>query len=490
VRNWDFLIDEAAVGSLLADEYARFRRPVAGALAVFLGGLPEAHQQAVLADQAALPPAATTAERLAELARSCPALHKLGQILARDRRLSAELRRHLQELESLPPSIPFEVIHDTLTRELGPLERHGVTLVPPALAEASVAVVVPFRRGHFPPGEGCRDGVFKLLKPGIEERMQQELELLERVGSYLDQRCDDFGIPHLDYRDSFEQVADKLRHEVRLDQERSHLAQARVLHERDPRVLIPALLEPCTPRVTAMERVWGGKVTGRRLESGFDRRRLAGLVIEALIARPVFSRSGRALVHGDPHAGNLLLTADGRLALLDWSLVGWLGERERAALVQVLLGALTYQPEQIITTLTGLSGRCPDRAALETVVRSALGRVGPGEFPGFTWLMGLLDEAAGSARLRVGADLLVFRKALYTLEGVLADVGARADQIDEVLLGEFVGHLALEWPWRWLTPPHSRAFASRLSNADLVRAVLSFPWSAARFWLDRLGLPG
>jgi ubiquinone biosynthesis protein len=194
---------------------------------------------------------------LAALARSCPALHKLGQILARDRRLVPELRRHLQELESLPPSIPFEVIRDALERELGPLHRLGVTRVPPALAEASVAVVVPFHRDHVRRRGRCRDGVFKLLKPGIEERLQQEVERFERVGSYLDQRCDDFRIPHLDYRDSFEQVADKLRHEVRLDQERRHLAQARTLYEGDPRVQIPALLDPCTPRVTAMERVWG-----------------------------------------------------------------------------------------------------------------------------------------------------------------------------------------------------------------------------------------
>jgi ubiquinone biosynthesis protein len=489
VLSWDFLCDEAAVGPLLADEYARFRRPIAGALAVFLAGLPAAHQQAVLAAQAALPPAATAAERLAALARSCPVLHKLGQVLARDRRLSPELRRHLQELESLPPSVPPQVIRDALARELGPLRRLGVSLAPPALAEASVAVVVPFRRDPVPPGEGCRHGVFKLLKPGVEERLEQELEVLTRVGSFLDQRCDDFGIPHLDYRDSFEQVADKLGHEVRLDQERRHLTQARTLYEGDPRVQIPALLEPCTSRVTAMERVWGGKVTGHGPGPGYDRRRLAGLVVETLVARPVFSGPGPALIHGDPHAGNLLLAADGRLAVLDWSLVGWLGERERAAMVQVILGAMTYQPEHIVTTLAGLAGPCPDRGALGAAVRAALARVGRGQFPGFTWLMSLLDEAAGSARVRVGADLLVFRKALHTLEGVLADLGAGAQRIDEVLLSEFVRHLAVEWPWRWLAPPDCRAFASRLSNADLARVSLGLPWAATRFWLDRVRPP-
>ncbi len=182
--------------------------------------------------------------------------------------------------------------------------------------------------------------MFKILKPGVEERLEQELELFERVGAYLDERCDDFRIPHLDYRESFEQVRGKLRHEVRLDLEQRHLAQARAAYAGEPRVLVPALFAHCTPRVTAMERVTGRKVTEHRLGSTSAERRLAELVLDALIARPFFSRASQALFHGDPHPGNLFLTADRRLAILDWSLVGSLGERERAAVVQVALGGL------------------------------------------------------------------------------------------------------------------------------------------------------
>ena len=76
--DWGLLI-EGAIASVLPDEYARFRRPVLGALTTFLEHLPASHQEAVLADQAALPPAATASERLFVLARSCPALHKLGK---------------------------------------------------------------------------------------------------------------------------------------------------------------------------------------------------------------------------------------------------------------------------------------------------------------------------------------------------------------------------------------------------------------------------
>jgi ubiquinone biosynthesis protein len=478
--NWDFLIDENAFAALLPGEYARFARPIRGTLTVFLGGLPAAHQEALLADQAALPPTATAAERLFVLARSCPALHKLGQILARDRRLSPELRRRLQGLESLPPSVPLETIQGVLARELGPLNPLGVTLAPAALAEASVAVVVPFRRDGAP-----RDGVFKVLKPGIEERLGQELELLERVGSYLDHECEEFGIPKIDYGEAFEQVREKLREEIRLDLEQRHLARARAFYGDEPRVLVPALLEYCTPRVTAMERVTGKKVTEHRPSDAGERRRLADLLVEALIARPIFSRESPALFHADPHAGNLFLTEDHRLALLDWSLVGWLGEPERVTVVQILLAATALDAERIVALLEGLAERrSVDRPALGSVVHARLRRLRRGQFPGLTWLMGLLDEAVQAAWLRVGADLLLFRKSLHTLEGVVADVGAGDGRVDAVLLGLFLRHFAVEWPQRWLAWPDSRAFATRLSNRDLAHWVMSLPWAATRLWLD------
>jgi ubiquinone biosynthesis protein len=234
-----------------------------------------------------------------------------------------------------------------------------------------------------------------------------------------------------------------------------------------------------------MERVTGKKVTAHGLAFGGDRRRLAERVVEALIARPFFSRADRALFHADPHAGNLFLTADGRLAILDWSLVGHLGECERVAVVQIVLGALTLDSERIVTLMTGLARRGDiDRPALESVVHAGLSRVRRGEFPGFRWQIGLLDEAVGTARLRLGADLMLFRKALHTVEGVVADIGATGGCTDQVLLAEFLRHLIAEWPRRCLAPPGSRAFATRLANADLAGFLLSLPLAVTRFWLE------
>lgn len=476
--NWETLLDESALAALLPVEYARFARPVRDALALFLSGLPQADQLAVMIAQAGLPHDASFSQRLGVLARKSPVLQKLGQILARDRRLAPELREQLRELESLTPTVPLRTIERELERELGPLDRRGLTLLPPAVAEASVAVVIPYRRAG-----SDREGVFKLLKPGIEERLERELQLLEQVGESLDQRCEELQIPHLDYQESFQQVRGKLWEEVQLEHEQRHLQEAAVFFADEPRVQIPRLFEHCTPRVTAMERVTGGKVTDPRSECRCGRRRLAALVARALIAKPIFSRRPQALFHSDPHAGNLFETTDGRLAILDWSLVGRLCEPERLAVLQVLLGAVTLDGGRIVSVLRSLADpRRLDPPALRDVVERWVKRVRRGQFPGLAWLTGLLDDTTQRARLRVGADLMLFRKSLHTLDGVVGEVGGGSGQIDQVLQLEFLRHFMLEWPQRWFSLPTSRAFATRLSNLDLTRTMLSGPVTAARFW--------
>ena len=341
--NWETLIDEESLASLLPAEYSQFALPFKESLAVFLNHLPQAIQEQLLAQQLALPAEATLSERLGRLAHSCPVLQKLGQILARDQRIAPELRSELSKLESLPSTVPLESIESILRQELGPLESQAIELLPPAIAEASVAVIIPFRDKSSPQQP---EGVFKVLKPGIEERLYLELDILTEVGSHLDSRLHDLGIPPIDYQDTFNQVRDKLRCELRLDEEQRHLASATRFFADQPDIVIPALYEHCTPRVTAMERLFGEKVTDHTFTLSTEKQHLAERIARALIVQPILCSEQQALFHCDPHAGNLFSTNDGRLGILDWSLAGHLGASEREALVQVMLAALSMRSER------------------------------------------------------------------------------------------------------------------------------------------------
>ncbi len=173
--DWSELIDETAIRVLLSDAITHFARPIREALVIFLSGLPAAGQRELLSTQAALPSAATTTQRLGALVQQCPVLHKLGQALARDRRLDPVLRRELSKLEALSPRVPVVALRRALRHELGDLDRLGIVLEPTAIAEASVAVVIGYR-------DRDANGVFKILKPGIDKRLDLELALLAEVG--------------------------------------------------------------------------------------------------------------------------------------------------------------------------------------------------------------------------------------------------------------------------------------------------------------------
>jgi ubiquinone biosynthesis protein len=66
---------------------------------------------------------------------------------------------------------------------------------------------------------------------------------------------------------------------------------------------------------------------------------------------------------------------------------------------------------------------------------------------------------------------------------VIGELGADGFQIDEVVIREFLRHFGQELPKRWFSGPASRAFATRLSNADLAETLLSSPLAIPRFWL-------
>ena len=102
-----------------------------------------------------------------------------------------------------------------------------------------------------------------------------------------------------------------------------------------------------------------------------------------------------------------------------------------------------------------------------------------------TWLIGLLDDAVTTTRLRFTADMMLVRKALHTLEGILGELNVKPFEMDTIVLGEFLTSFVSELPKRWAVLPNSRAFATRLSNWDLAQTAISGPATAVRFWLGQ-----
>jgi len=473
------LAEALGLADIVPEAHAAYRPLVVDGMLFFLERLTPARLEAMVAEQLGLPLATHPTRRLGLLFRRCPTLHKLGQMLARDRRLAPELRANLQELESLEPTTPLEDIIALIRREWR--EVAGLEISPVALAEASVAVVVPFTWRETADAEP-HQGVFKVLRPGVEEQLHEELAIWSALGAFLETRCAELGLPVLDYRNTLESIRKLLAREIQLDHEQVHLARAAAFHADSADVVIPRLLPFCTPRMTAMQRIDGCKVTDSKLPVE-QRRRLAQTLIEALIAKPFWHPApGAAVFHADPHAGNLFVTADGRPAILDWALVTILSKAQCAAVVQAVAGALTQDETTTMEAIATL-GRPTDPAMLRAAVVAGLRQVRHGVFPGFNWLMGLLDGLGTAGAIQFPEELTLFRKTLLTLSGVLDDVAGQT-AIDEVLLRTGLIQCCRELAARGLAPFESRAFGTHLSNADWFRLWAGLPVTAIRYWTE------
>ena len=348
--------------------------------------------------------------------------------------------------------------------------------------------------------------MFKLLKPDIEARLGEDLEILGALGDFLDVACERYRLPALNYRDTFDTIRDLLLHEVRLTEEQEHMAEAANIYAASPGVLIPRLFPFCSTRLTAMERVRGHCLLHQPPALPQARRQLGLLLAQALIAAPIFSPSPAALFHADPHGGNLLLTPGGKVGLIDWSLAGRLHKASRVQLAQLLLGALAWDTKRMRLALEGLrryetpSGRAGvlqtiggDRAPnrISQTLEAGVRLFRCGALPGVSWLTRLFDNLSLQTGLVLDGDLLLFRKSLLTLQGVLSDL-LQPDEaqavLDQAAWTTFWRCWSAEWPLRWIAPLQSRSFATHLSTADHFYLAQSMPAAFVRWWREALPL--
>jgi len=479
-----FQIDPQELTAIVPACYAEFRPVVADGLTFFAQHLAPSRLAEIFQAQAELPADANLPRRLVVILHACPALHKIGQVLARNRHLDPELRRHLQELESLEPHTPMEQLRPVLARELAPAAAaYRVRVAERPLAEGSVAVVMPLTWSDPADGPDAprQHGVAKLLKPGIEARLDEDLLILGRLASYLGKRWAAYGLPPLAYGEIFHEVAELLFNEVQLRQEQAHLRRAESQFAGQPDVQVPRLLPFCTDALTAMQRVYGRKVTDPEAVVPWRRPALFRSMVRALLSSVLFSRDASVLFHGDCHAGNLLATRDGRLAILDWSLAGQLTSDDRMHVSQILVGGWARDAARVARAVAALAADGTDEDLLRRYVDKALADPRWWRPPGPAWALGLLDGLV-RAGVRFPRRWLLFRKAFLTLEGVLSDV-CPAGSLETSLMAEAVVNFAWEWPLRWWRPLDDHDYATHVSSADLLRMTLGharlFPLPAA-----------
>src|ERR1022692_4380270 len=319
---------------LVPDSAQRWRPLVRDAFQFLFERLSDRRLATKVAQQFELSAETPPEQRLLRLVNKMPGLQKVGQVLARNRRLAPKLRRALSELENGMSDVTPEEVRRLIEERLGKrLTEYGVELEPAILSEASVSAVIRFTWNH--PGREREQGVFKVLKPYVPECFAEDMTLLQRLGEFLTSPERGYGFAIHDVKDMLAEVLLLLAHELDFRREQATLLEAVKMYRASIGIRVPRLIEPlCTDTITAMSAEAGVKVTEAFPRSPIRRARVAEQLIEALVAVPFFSREEESIFHADPHAGNLLYDETNReLVILDWALAERLNVKSRRQLV-------------------------------------------------------------------------------------------------------------------------------------------------------------
>src|SRR5579864_6516392 len=476
-----WIVDEIVpVEALVPEAYIKWRPPVREAMMFVIARLSPARLAPKLLEQIELPPRTSAENRLLRLIAKVPGLQKLGQVIARNQNLSPALRRALARLENGIRDVEPRDIRAIVERNLGPkMKKYAVEIAPEILKEASVSAVVRFKWKD--PESGKRErGVFKVLKPHIPEFFSEDMDYLQGLAEYFGDQQHNYGLPPHLIPDTFRKVRRLLRHEVNFAREQKTLAEAARLYEGCSGVRVPQLIRPlCTPGITAMTEEKGIKVTSAaaRLPAP-GRQRVAEQLVQALVAVPVFSATENAIFHGDPHSGNLLYDNRTReLTILDWALRERLGREQRRHLALLFLMVTLRDPAAVTNEVLALSQQpvrlnSPRGQAVRGVVDEFLESIPANQFPSAADSMRLLERVAIKG-IKFPASLIMLSKVMFTLEGILGDIGGTQGGMGFTI----ARHVALHWL------ANRRVYRSPLLTRDWLTLQCSALLFTGRLWL-------
>ena len=269
---------------------------------------------------------------------------KLGQLLSSRPDLLPDV--YIEELEKLVddvPALPFAPLREVIAEDLGLDQFASIDEEP--LATASIGQI------HAALLKSGREVVIKVRRPGIVEQVDLDLELLRKTAAIAEKRSSTARLLQLNA------LADELEQHLHgeLDfVEEAHNAEliAAVIEEYKDDLFVPEVIRPLvTDRVLVMERIDGVKIEdGHELDS-----ERAGELARTFFRAYIRQITVKGLFHADPHRGNVFLTPDGRLALLDFGLIGRLDDDTRASLALLLLAIAQNRSDDVADLIISLS---------------------------------------------------------------------------------------------------------------------------------------
>ena len=397
-----------------------------------------------------------------------PTFVKFGQIMSlRPDLLPSDLLFELSKLQDEVPPVEISKIRQVVEKGLGQsIENVFSVFDNEPIAAASISQV---HRAVLKT-EGLIV-VVKVQRPGIRIKIQADLDILENVAHRLHENSDDlrpYDLPNL-----VSVVRRNLIREIDFGIEAQNLRIARTFASETD-VHIPEVYnEYCSEQMLVMEYAQGEKIRDIDI-GGEDAQGLAKQGLNAVIKQILED----GFFNADPHPGNLLVTADMQLCILDWGMVGHLTERDRYELIDLLKSVVDKNSDALVHVLLRLSkfagGEIDNRALerelfyiLNTYYAVSLQDVNIGK------LLLAIMTVLRNYQLQLPPDLVIMVKALVTAEGTARQVYPELDVVSEAK--NYISRLAEQ---RFNPDNLWRSFQTNVSNIwtaqrDIPRQLLN-----------------
>ena len=358
--------------------------------------------------------AADAEELAADLEQRGPTFVKLGQLLStRTDLLPEPYIEALSRLQERCDPVPVAAVAAVVQEEFGrPIDRVFASFDPTPLASASLGQV---HRARLHDG---RDVAVKVQRPEVVDGIVGDLEAIAEIAALADRHTE------AGKRFGFSPMVKEFRRSMLAELDyRREAANLRLLGQNlsgfDTIVVPQPIDEYCTGRVLTMEFVDGRPVAeagGPEVDGPALAQALAGAYLHQIVEDGFF--------HADPHPGNVRVTTDGRLALLDVGMAARLTRPTRDALLQLLVAMSENDGEEAAGAAMVLGERRDDvefdeagfvRGVTELVADQhalTVDRLSPGT------VLSEVSRIAVETGLRPLPELTMLGKALLNLDEV------------------------------------------------------------------------
>ena len=290
-----------------------------------------------------------------------PTFIKLGQLLStRPDVLGQEYIQEFSKLQDKVPAVSVEKVKEQIQRELGyPADELFAEFSEQPLAAASIAQV---HRGKLKSGE---EVVFKVRRPGITKIVETDIDVLMGLAYLIEQH-----VPAIAIYDPIGLVKEFRRsilRELDFTREGRTVDRFAVNFTDNPTVYIPKIYWDYSGEIVlTLEYVPGIKISqlDELKAEGYDLKEIARRGADAFLKQVL----DYGLFHADPHPGNIFVLPDQVICMLDYGMIGRLGQDLKEQLLDLLQALLEKDVDRIISHLL-YSGELTDTADLKNLKR-------------------------------------------------------------------------------------------------------------------------